>query len=169
MLSDSKIDIKDYVLLDSSYGYGNFLKMQRFKEIICADIDDIALRKTRDNFKDVCIKPLFLHTNSLVDIQRKKFIFIDSTKLVIIGNPPYNYKIYIVQNRLNTYPSPAYSNLKARDIDIILRSFDELMVDYICILHPLYYLIKKSNNKALKSFIKHYRLTDSMIVNSQNL
>lgn len=34
-------------------------------------------------------------------------------------------------------------------------------------LHPLSYLIKESNFKSLKSFIKHYRSIDSTIISSQ--
>lgn len=169
MLLDSKIDTQDYVLLDSSCGYGSFLKMQGFKEIIGADIDQQALQKARKNFKDYAIQPLFLHTNSLQNISREKFNILESSKLIIVGNPPYNDKTSIVQNRLKNSDSiPADSYLKARDIGIsFLRSFDTLKADYVCVLHPLSYLIKESNFKALKDFSRHYCLIDSIIISSR--
>lgn len=169
MLLDSKIDIKDYVLLDSSCGYGSFLNLEGFKQNIGVDIDKQALQEAQKNFKDCAIKPLFLHTNSLQNVLREKFNILESSKLIIVGNPPYNDKTSIVQNHLkNVDSAPVDSQLKARDIGIsFLRSFDILKADYICVLHPLSYLIKESNFKSLKNFAEHYRLLDSMIISSQ--
>lgn len=169
MLLDSKIDIKDYILLDSSCGYGSFLNIKGFKQNIGIDIDNVALENARKNFKDCPIQPLFLHTNSLQHISREKFRILETSKLIIVGNPPYNDKTSIVQNHLKNSDSiPVDSHLKARDIGIsFLRSFNELKADYICVLHPLSYLIKESNFKSLKSFIKNYRLMDSVIISSQ--
>lgn len=47
MLLDSKIDTKDYVLLDSSCGYGSFLHLEGFKQKIGADIDKQALQEAQ--------------------------------------------------------------------------------------------------------------------------
>ena len=112
---------------------------------------------------------MFLHTNSLQNVSREKFNILEFSQLIIVGNPPYNDKTSIVQNLLKNSDSiPVDSQLKVRDIGIsFLRSFDILKADYICVLHPLSYLIKESNFKSLKSFIKHYRLLDSMIISSQ--
>lgn len=169
MLLDSKIDIKDYVLFDNSCGYGSFLNLEGFKQNIGVDIDKQALQEAQKNFKDCAIKPLFLHTNSLQNVSREKFNILESSKLIIVGNPPYNDKTSIVQNHLkNVDSAPVDSQLKARDIGIsFLRSFDILKADYICVLHPLSYLIKESNFKSLKNFAEHYRLLDSMIISSQ--
>uniref|UniRef100_UPI002608B16A N-6 DNA methylase n=1 Tax=uncultured Helicobacter sp. TaxID=175537 RepID=UPI002608B16A len=175
MLLNAKIDIKDYVLLDSSCGYGSFLEIpqsflnRQFTQIIGADIDKQALQKAQKIFKDYAIAPLFLHTNSLQNVSREKFNILESSKLIIVGNPPYNDKTSIVQNHLkSTDSNPVDSQLKARDIGIsFLRSFDILKADYICVLHPLSYLIKESNFKSLKNFIKHYHLLDSTIISSQ--
>ncbi|WP_300806502.1 N-6 DNA methylase, partial [Helicobacter sp. UBA3407] len=175
MLLNAKIDVKDYVLLDSSCGYGSFLEIpqsflnRQFTQIIGADIDKQALQKAQKIFKDYAIAPLFLHTNSLQNVSREKFNILESSKLIIVGNPPYNDKTSIVQNHLKGIDSnPVDSQLKARDIGIsFLRSFDILKADYICVLHPLSYLIKESNFKSLKNFIKHYHLLDSTIISSQ--
>ncbi|KGI55267.1 Eco57I restriction-modification methylase domain-containing protein [Campylobacter sp. MIT 97-5078] len=169
MLLDSKIDIKDYILLDSSCGYGNFLQLDGFKQNIGADIDSIALSKAKAYFKDSYMNPLFIHTNSLQNVSREKFNILESDKLIIIGNPPYNDTTSIVQNHLkSTDSNPMDSCLRTRDLGIsFLRSFDILKADYICVLHPLSYLIKQSNFKSLKDFIKHYHLKDSIIISSQ--
>lgn len=159
---------QDYVLLDSACGYGSFLTLEGFKQNIGADVDKIALEKAKEYFKDSAIKPLFIHTNALANVQKKQFSLAESDKLIIIGNPPYNDTTSIVQKRLKKRESyPIDSHLKARDLGIsFLRSFDMLKADYICVLHPLSYLIKKSNFNSLKDFAKHYRLVDSMIISS---
>ena len=60
------------------------------------------------------------------------------------------------------------SALQHRDIGIsFLRSYERLKADFICVLHPLSYLIKKANFSALKDFAKAYRLVDSTIISSQ--
>nr|WP_305862547.1 N-6 DNA methylase [Helicobacter cholecystus] len=169
MLLDSISNLQDYVLLDSSCGYGSFLNLAGFKQNIGADIDQQALQEAQNNFKNCAIAPLFLHTNSLQNVLREKFNILESSKLIIVGNPPYNDKTSIVQNHLkNVDSNPVDSKLRARDIGIsFLRSFDILKANYICVLHPLSYLIKESNFKSLKNFTKHYRLLDSAIISSQ--
>lgn len=172
MLSKCSLNTDQFTILDNSCGYGAFLnipKELRFFKLIGTDIDNQALEIAKDKFKDCAIKPLFLHTNSLQNVSREKFNILESSKLIIVGNPPYNDKTSIVQNRLKSIDSnPVDSHLKARDIGIsFLRSFDILKADYICVLHPLSYLIKESNFKSLKNFIKHYRLLDSTIISSQ--
>lgn len=121
MLLASKIALKNYILLDSSCGDGNFLAIPKklqsaeFMKIIGADIDEIALEKAQIKMADSNIS--FFHTNSLQNVNRKKFQILESDKLIIIGNPPYNDKTSIVQNRLKNIDSfPIDSNLKARAI-----------------------------------------------------
>ena len=128
MILNAKIDISDYIMLDNSCGYGSFLKLEGFKQNIGADIDKQALQMAQYNFKDYSIKPLFIHTNSLYNVSREKFIISESSKLIIIGNPPYNDKTSIVQNHLKNSDSALIDfDLKARDIGIsFLRSFDKL-------------------------------------------
>lgn len=159
---------QDYVLLDSACGYGSFLTLEGFKQNIGADVDKIALEKAKEYFKDSAIKPLFIHTNALANVQKKQFSLAESDKLIIIGNPPYNDKTSITQKRLkNNHLSHIDEDLNARDIGIsFLRSFDKLRADFICILHPLSYLIKETNFKSLKNFAKNYRLKNSIIISS---
>ena len=105
----SNVNLKAYTLLDSSCGYGNFLQMPLklqnsknadFAQKIGIDIDEKALQKAGQNFAGAKNPPLFLHKNSLLNVNRANFGIKESAKLVIIGNPPYNDKTSIVQNKL---------------------------------------------------------------------
>ena len=162
------VDIRDCVLLDSSCGYGNFLRLDGSKQKIGVDIDGHAIEIAKENFKNYAFPPIFLHKNSLINVNRQNFGLTKSQRLVIIGNPPYNDKTSIVQNSLKRDSSIKIdSNLKARDIGLsFLLSFDRLQADYMCVLHPLSYLIKKTNFHSLKNFTKNYKLLDSIIISS---
>ena len=169
-----KYNLNDFVLLDSSCGYGNFLKIPtkykdlNFSKKIGVDIDKKALEIAKNNFIESKNPPLFLHKNSLINITRKNFNIGENEKLIIIGNPPYNDKTSIVQNRIKNKDYSVDSSLKCRDLGMsFLLSFNELKADYICILHPLSYLIKETNFKALKRFFENYKILDSVIISSQ--
>lgn len=170
------IDSKDYVLLDSSCGSGNFLQSQAmiksgfakdsFSKIIGVDIDKTALhiaKRTLDS------KVILLHKNALHNVVREHFSITQTDRLIIVGNPPYNDRTSIVQNHLKNKDSIQIdSTLQHRDIGIsFLRSYEKLKADFICVLHPLSYLIKRTNFNALKDFTKAYKLVDSTIISSQ--
>lgn len=170
------VDSKDYVLLDSSCGSGNFLQSQAiiksgftkdsFSKIIGTDIDKTALhiaKRTLDS------KVILLHKNALHNVTREHFSIAQTDRLIIIGNPPYNDRTSIVQNHLKNKESIQIdSALQHRDIGIsFLRSYERLKADFICVLHPLSYLIKRANFSALKDFVKAYKLIDSTIISSQ--
>ena len=173
-LVKNKLNLNDFVLLDSSCGYGNFLQNSKkhnnldFKKKIGVDIDKKALKIAKENFINYKNPPLFLHKNSLINVIRKNFKIDNSDKLIIIGNPPYNDKTSIVQNHIKNKNYEVDLNLKCRDLGMsFLLSFNELKADYICILHPLSYLIKNANFKILKKFFSNYKLIDSIIISSQ--
>ena len=170
------VESKDYVLLDSSCGSGNFLQLQAiiksgfakdsFSKIIGTDIDKTALhiaKRTLDS------KVILLHKNALHNVTREHFSIAQTDRLIIIGNPPYNDRTSIVQNHLKNKESIQIdSALQHRDIGIsFLRSYERLKADFICVLHPLSYLIKRANFTALKDFTKAYKLVDSTIISSQ--
>ena len=48
-----------------------------------------------------------------------------------------------------------------------MRSYYHLQADYICVLHPLSYLIKETNFNHLKEFKDNYRLLKSLVVDSK--
>lgn len=167
----SNVDISifnDYILLDSSCGTGNLLTISYdFKKIIGVDIDEKAIEIARDRFHNETIS---LHSfNSLEYIDRTQYGIQNNDKLFIIGNPPYNDRTSIVQNYLKNYDIyKINSKIEHRDLGIsFLLSYNELKADYICVLHPLSYLIKKTNFNSLGLFKDNYILVDSIIISSQ--
>lgn len=169
-------DFKECVLLDSSCGSGNFLRLEAigkggfskdsFSKIIGVDIDKMAIQIARARLDS---KVILLCKNALSGMVRADFGIEESDKLIVVGNPPYNDRTSIVQQKLkNKDVSAVDFALQARDIGIsFLRSYERLRADFICVLHPLSYLIKKANFHALKDFAKAYKLLDSCIVSSK--
>lgn len=163
------VDCKGYVLLDSSCGSGNFLSVEAisrggfskdsFSKIIGVDIDKTAIQIAQDRLDS---KVSLLCKNALSGMTRTDFGIAESHKLIIVGNPPYNDRTSIVQQKLKNKDSSLIdSALQTRDIGIsFLRSYERLGADFICVLHPLSYLIKKANFQALKDFTKAYKLLD---------
>lgn len=170
------VDYKECVLLDSSCGSGNFLRAEAiskggfsknsFSKIIGVDIDKTAIQIAQDRLDS---KVALLCKNALSGMTRADFDIAESDRLIMVGNPPYNDRTSIVQQRLkNKDSNPIDLALQARDIGIsFLRSYERLGADFICVLHPLSYLIKKTNFQALKKFAKSYKLLDSLIISSK--
>ncbi|MFC3867447.1 N-6 DNA methylase [Helicobacter equorum] len=156
---ESKIeDLKSFLFFDSSCGYGDFF-IKKYK-YLGADIDEIALKKVDQSIKTI-------NTNSLLNVSRAKFNIDENQKLIIIGNPPYNDKTSIVNNSIKKEVFKMDSKLMHRDLGIsFLRSFAVLKPQYICVLHPLSYLIKQTNFNALFDFKSNYRLLDCLIISS---
>lgn len=151
-------NLKEYTFLDSSCGYGDFFTQDL--DYIGADIDEMALNKVK-NAKSIC-------TNSLFEVHRSKFGIKDNQKIIIIGNPPYNDKTSIIRSEIKKELHSCDEKLRHRDLGIsFLRSYELLNPDFVCVLHPLSYLIKEANFKALKDFKLHFRLIDDVVVSSE--
>ncbi|MCX2682561.1 hypothetical protein OQH60_01545 [Campylobacter sp. MIT 21-1685] len=151
------LNLPSYVFLDSSCGCGDFF----IKDLVYigADIDKNALQKVT-NVKT-------FHTNSLFEVSRQKFTLKKDDKVIIIGNPPYNDKTSLLRADVKKDLFECDSKLKHRDLGIsFLRSYAVLEPEFICVLHPLSYLIKKSNFNALFDFKKNYKLVNSLIISS---
>lgn len=158
-LLSKHINLSEFKYLDSSCGYGDFFTENL--DYIGADIDKFALDKANINI------PKF-HTNSLVNVNRNKFGLKNDDKLIIIGNPPYNDKTSIIRNKIKKEIFDIDGMLKHRDLGIsFLCSYEILKPNFVCVLHPLSYLIKKSNFNALKKFRKNYRLIDDIVISSE--
>lgn len=156
-----------YELLDSSCGYGNFfcgVEKYAFKKICGMDIDRQAIEIAKHKFPMINL----YCGNALEDVTRSKFGIDANELLIIVGNPPYNDKTSMVRSGLkqqNTFKID--SDLMHRDLGVsFLLSYAKLQADFICILHPLSYLIKEANFKSLKYFTSKYKLIDSLIVSS---
>lgn len=152
-------DLSRFTLLDSSCGYGDFFV--RNLKYIGADIDEVALQSVPNNVKK-------FHGNSLENLNRDKFKISSKEKLIIIGNPPYNDKTSIIRNSIKKEIYAIDLKLKHRDLGIsFLRSYEILEPEFVCVLHPLSYLIKQTNFNALADFKKKYSLIDGLIISSK--
>jgi hypothetical protein len=156
---------QEFILADTSCGYGSFLSDNSFNKIMGADIDEQAINQAKKKTKNV----EFFVNNSLKDISRKSLNLDEKEKLIIIGNPPYNDTTSIIRHEMKdkTLTDEIDQDVKTRDLGMsFLLSYNKLQADYICVLHPLSYLIKKANFALLRNFAKNYKLTDGLIISS---
>lgn len=159
VLSQNILDLKKYKILDTSCGYGNFLQDGG----VGADIDFKAFEVAKKN-KSNCI---FFNHNSLKNIGRKQYDLKDEDKIIIVGNPPYNDTTSIIRSDIKKEFFDMDFDVKSRDFGIsFLLSYNKLKADYVCVLHPLSYLIKKSNFELLGDFKQNYKLEKSIIISS---
>ncbi len=158
--------IKDFTILDSSCGYGSFLAKDGIaKRLIGADIDQIAISEAKKITNGVD----FIYQNSLSNVCRKNLDIKNEEKLIIIGNPPYNDTSSIIRNSIKdvAVQNKIDFDIKTRDLGMsFLLSYDKIQADYVCVLHPLSYLIKKANFSLLSKFVQNYKLTDGIIISS---
>lgn len=169
MLENEVIDFKEYIIIDSSCGYGSFYDYKYKtapKRLIGGDIDAAALKTATEKYKDV----EYFKVNALKNISRLNYKISDKDKLIIVGNPPYNdITSKVKKNIKQGYLCDIDQDIKTRDLGIsFMLGYNKLNADYVCILHPLSYLIKKANFELLKPFFNKYYLVDSIIVNSQD-
>lgn len=158
-LLEKHVKIRNFLFLDSSCGYGDFFTKDL--EYIGADIDEIALAKNIKKCKKI-------NTNSLHEVSRKKYNIDENRSLIIIGNPPYSDKTAMSKRAMKNKDVLIDEELKHRDLGIsFLKSYNLLKPDYVAVLHPLSYLVKRSNFRALKEFKDNYILIDGLVVSSQ--
>lgn len=153
-------EFENYTLLDSSCGYGEFLKYDSLNKKVAADIDEIAIARLELKHKYVI--------NALNIASRATYNIKDNEKLIIVGNPPYNDITSQIKKNIKKQDFVIDIDLKTRDLGIsFLRSYVKLYPDYICVLHPLSYLVKSSNFKLLNDFRVQYKLIDGLVISSR--
>jgi hypothetical protein len=153
-------DFNQYTIVDTSCGYGSFLRLPR---TLGADLDPAALKEAA--FKTPSAR-LFQH-NSLAEVHRAQYGLDNDAKLIIVGNPPYNDRTSLVRHELKKSVCDVDNDLKHRDLGIsFLLSYNKLKAGYICVLHPLSYLIKKANFESLGPFRYNYQLKDGIVISS---
>lgn len=166
ILQDNIKDIKDFSIVDSSCGYGSFLARKNIaKKLIGADIDQKAISEAKKIIGEVD----FICQNSLLNVNRSSLKIEDDEKIIAIGNPPYNDTTSIIRNSIkdSSIQDKIDTDIKTRDLGMsFLLSYDKLKADYVCVLHPLSYLIKKANFALLSKFAKNYKLIDGTIISS---
>ncbi|MDR1470404.1 MAG: hypothetical protein LBT00_14065 [Spirochaetaceae bacterium] len=151
---------ENYTVLDTSCGYGGFL---RGAKTIGADIDGKALEIARQNAP----QGIYFNHNSLFEIARSQYKLDKKEKVIVVGNPPYNDTTSIIRHNIKKAEFLRDADVVSRDIGLsFLRSYHKLAADFVCVLHPLSYLIKKANFDALGQFKNNYQLIDSVVVSS---
>nr|DAW20504.1 MAG TPA: N-6 DNA Methylase [Caudoviricetes sp.] len=161
---EHKIKDNSYVM-DLSCGCGAFLELFDDCHIIGRDVDSQAIEILElFNFTNVAAD------NTLLNVSRSKYGLSKEDDIIIIGNPPYNdtssiNKRYNTKAKNKRYPED--SDIHCRDIGrSFLEAYAKLNPRYICILHPLSFLIKKQNFKSLKYLSKNYRLENAIVFKS---
>ncbi|MCX7737293.1 MAG: SAM-dependent methyltransferase [Candidatus Kapabacteria bacterium] len=153
----------DSVVLDSSCGYGNFFDTEVNCKKIGNDIDVIAISQAKKNFQEL----ITFNKNALFNVNRDMFNISKNDKLIIIGNPPYNDITSIIRNQIKTNNFSIDADIKTRDYGLsFLLSYTKLEPEIICVLHPLSYLVKKTNFDLLRKFTYMYKLIDGIIFDS---
>ena len=161
---EPKINEETYVM-DLACGCGAFLELFDDCHIIGRDIDSQAIEiLDLFNFTNIGVD------NTLLNVDRSKYGITQKDDLIIIVNPPYNdttsiNKRYITKSKSKRNPEDA--DIHCRDIGrSFLEAYAKLNPRYICVLHPLSFLIKRVNFQSMKYLSKNYILEDAIIFKS---
>lgn len=155
---------KDDVVIDFGAGYGAFIS--RFNTLsnkcIATDSDQTSISFLYNNIPNI---KTFLE-NSLIKISRQKYGLTKHDRIFIIGNPPYNNTTSLYQKGKKG-SIEMDSLVHSKDLGIaFLKMYSLLQPEYICVLHPFSYLIKKTNFNSLKFFRNNYILEKGLIFSS---
>ena len=161
MLIKEEKTLKNPMFIDTSCGYGSFLVKNKS---IGFDIDEVAIKVARTK-GFIAFNVNSLSNMGIKSINEKINEFTSNSHLIpiIIGNPPYNNysSFYRKKQKGDFIGSTKY---KSRDLGIsFLKSFVDIKVDYVCVLHPLSFLIKKTNFNSLKEFKNNFKLINSYV------
>lgn len=156
---------KDTIIGDFGSGYGSFI--EKFKDCgkkcFGTEYNDLSFQLLEKEYPTIN----FYHENSLLNVNREKYGLTDTDKLIIVGNPPYNDTTSIFKKG-EKGKLVCDSDLASRDFGIsFLKAYNKLRAEYVCILHPLAYLIKKQNFNALGNFKDNYKLLSATIFSSK--
>ena len=152
-------------ILDLGSGYGAFISA--FKsfgtKIIGTDYDKTSVQLLKQEFPHIP----FYHENSLLNVNREKYNIGADDDLLIVGNPPYN-DTTSAYRKGQKGELVCDKDLVSRDFGIsFLKAYNKLRAHYVCVLHPLSYLIKQQNFRSLGPFRENYCLIDATIFSSK--
>ena len=156
---------RGWSIADLSCGYGAFFELGDVDGLsecrfIGNDIDSEAVEKAQGIFTNV----EWSVRNALKDVSRKNFGLGATERLVIVGNPPYNDITSQINQKVKTKEFSIDVDLKTRDLGMSsLLAYDKLKAEYVAVLHPLSYLIKKSNFSATRQFFSNYEMIEHVI------
>lgn len=158
-----------WTIADLSCGYGAFFELADLPDFACCryignDIDFEAVATARKMFP----RTEFTVQNALCDVSREKFLMSPGERIVIVGNPPYNDVTSQINQKIKTSDVAMDADVKTRDLGMSsLLAYDKLKADYVAVLHPLSYLIKKANFKATGRFFENYEMLEHIVFSSQ--
>ncbi len=157
-----------HVILDPSCGYGAFFALaSRFPQAryVGNDIDTLAVAQAQKNFPFVS----FHSFNALQEISRERYGVREDEPLVIVGNPPYNDTTSLVgRQRKRASSGSMEGRVRTRDLGMSsLLAYEALKADWVAVLHPLSYLVKRANHRACGRFFANYRLREHVVFSSQ--
>lgn len=156
---------EDSVIADMGSGYGAFIeKFKNYGKLIFGtEYDELSYKLLIEEYPSI----KFYHENSLLNVSRAKYGLSQLDKLIIVGNPPYNDTTSIFKKG-EKGELVCDTDLISRDFGIsFLKAYNKLNADYVCVLHPLAYLIKKQNFNSLGAFKENYKLIDAIIFSSK--
>ncbi len=160
---------KGWTITDPSCGYGAFFELSEVDGLsdcrfVGNDIDSDAVTTAQSYFTNV----EWSVRNALKDVTRENFGFSDNERLVIVGNPPYNDVTSQINQKIKTGNILIDSDLKTRDLGMSsLLAYNKLKAEFVGVLHPLSYLIKKTNFTATKRFFSNYQLIEHIVFPSK--
>ena len=109
----------------------------------------------------------FHQRNSLANISRESYLIHPQSKLCIVGNPPYNDRTSAVKRKVKEKFDWVDTDVKRRDIGLsFLNSYYKIDADVVVVIHPLSYLIKKTNRLGASVFYGNYSLERHIIFSS---
>lgn len=150
---------------DFGSGYGSFI--EKFKDY---GKSCFGTEFDKKSFELLCLEYpniKFYHENSLLNISREKYGLTSDDELIAIGNPPYN-DVTSIFKKGEKGELICDEDVSSRDFGIsFLKTYNKLKAKYICVLHPLGYLIKKQNFNSLGAFNYNYKLLKATIFSSK--
>ncbi len=161
----TKYITENSVIGDFGSGYGAFLQQfyDKGKRCFATECDEVSYKLLVQEYPNLTI----YNENSLFSINRGKYGLTAADELIVVGNPPYN-DVTSLYKKGSKGELICDEDVSARDFGIsFLKAYCKLNAKYICVLHPLAYLIKKSNFNSLGIFKDNYKLLDSVIFSSQ--
>jgi len=150
-------------IIDFGVGYGAFISnfLNSKAKLIATDIDTSSIKFINNNFPQIKT----YQENSLLNINKSKY-GLKNENIIIIGNPPYNDITSYYKKGEKGFMLTDKS-VKSRDLGIsFLKMYSLINPNFICVLHPLSYLIKKTNFNSLGDFKKNYTLVKGLIFSS---
>ena len=153
------------VIGDFGSGYGAFIeKFKNYgKRCFGTEFDDLSFELLKNEYPNIDI----YHENSLLNVNREKYDLLENDELIVVGNPPYNDTTSIFKKG-EKGELICDSDIVSRDFGIsFLKAYNKLNAKYVCILHPLAYLIKKQNFNSLGDFKNNYKLISATVFSSK--